>query len=62
MTCQTVLDNDLRVDFSEKIKYCIDCAFKRDIIKSTEYMCRKKIVLFDDYHEDKEKQDSETGR
>lgn len=38
--CQTVLDDDLRDNLSVKFKYYIDCAFKRDIIKSTEDMCR----------------------
>ena len=37
---QTVLDDDLRDDLSVNFKSYIDCAFKRDIIKSTEDMCR----------------------
>ena len=38
--CQTVLDDDLRDYLSENFKIYIDCAFRRDIIKSTEDMCR----------------------
>lgn len=37
---QTVLDDDLRDDLSENFKQYMNCAFKRDIIKSTEDMCR----------------------
>lgn len=36
----TVLDDDLRDDLSDNFKDYINCAFKRDIIKSTEDMCR----------------------
>lgn len=36
----TVLDNDLRDDVVSCFKHCINCAFKRDIIKSTNDLCK----------------------
>jgi len=39
-TYNTILDNELRDTLIEKFGGCINCAFKRDIVKSTKDLCR----------------------
>lgn len=36
---ESLLDDDLRPDIIKDFKRCMECAFKRDIIKSTEGLC-----------------------
>lgn len=38
--CQSVLDDELRDGIFNYLPHCIDCAFKQDIIRSTQDLCR----------------------